>query len=647
MSVAAAAQRPVNLTEMTLEELLTVEITSAGKKAQLLRETAAAIYVITAEDIRRSQATTLPELLRQVPGLHVAREGTANWAIGIRGFNGSRANKLLVLMDGRTLYTPIYTGVDWNMQDTLLEDIERIEIVRGPGASVWGANAVNGIINIITKPAADTQGGVVMYDGGPRDGSTLNARYGGSLRGDQLQYRVFSKAFARKHLLDEDGNSPPGGWKGIRQGGRLDYAVTPRDDLSLTGEWSLTGMEDTVQEVTSLTAPFRSIVTEHDRTVAAFVTTEWRRQNGASEFGVRFFYDRNHQYERSGHDRNELVDTADVELTHRRRAWGRHDLVSGGGVRVVRDSIRPALDGWFAPDRRTALTYNGFVQDEIALFDAQLRVTIGSKFEWNDFSGAEVQPTARLAWIASPRHSFWAAASRAVRVPSREDVARYSISGLRVRNNQTTYRLRSGNADFQPETVVAYEAGYRLTPAASLSIDLTSFYNAYDGLETSERGVPFSSLAPIPGLVTPVHRRNGAYGATHGAEAAVFWTARDAVRFTATYSFLQMRMAVRPGSTYRSEEYEDDHPRHMFSLRSDADLPWDLEINGGLRLVDRIPDEEVPRYLDGDVRVSRPIVAGLRLGVSLENLLHRRRIEWDDDALVPSRSIRARFEWRF
>jgi iron complex outermembrane receptor protein len=648
-SALFAQQRvPVDLIEMSLEELLALEITSAGKKEQLVVETAAAVYVITDDDIRRSQATTIMELLRQVPGMQVAREDTGEWAISIRGFGSKAANKLLVLMDGRSLYTPVYTGVEWDGQDTLLTDIDRIEIIRGPGATVWGANAVNGVINIITKDAKDTQGGAVNYQMGSLEKGTIAARYGGAL-GDTAHYRVFSKYFNRRSMPDTDGATAWGGWESARQGGRLDWAPSSQDHVTITSEWSLNNVREIDDEITAATFPFEAVVEERDRTNASFLLGRWSRKHGnGSGFDVQFFHDRSRQYDARGSDRDESVATSDVEFQYHLNQHGRHDLVWGGGFRQVRDQVKGALDSWFAPTRFTARTYNGFLQDEVAWRDRSVRFTAGSKVEWNSFSGIEVQPTVRLLWLPSERHSLWTAASRAVRVPSRSEVHQYSIEDVEEDEGEVTYGLIFPSQLFKPEKLLAYEAGYRFIPTRRFSVDVSSFYNAYTDLETIDSGSAEETVLPVAGLMTPLVRSNGGYGKVYGAEVLAFWTVNAALQVSGSYARLQMRMD--PTGLAHDENgarIEEQSAPNMFFARAYADLPYRVEMNGELRYVGAIPGQEVDGYVDGNVHVSRAVTRGVRLHLSIDNLLHRHHAEWDEGGLVLPRSVRAGFDWRF
>lgn len=648
-SPVVAQQRPkIELVEMSLEDLLTLEVTSAGKKSQLIGDTAAAIYVITAEDIRRSNATTVMELLRQVPGMHVAREGTGKWSIGIRGFTQEDANKLLVLMDGRTLYTPLYTGVEWKAQDTLLEDVDRIEVIRGPGGALWGANAVNGVINIITKSAYDTQGGVASFQTGALENGTIGARYGGSV-GRTAHYRVFSKYFNRESLPDAAGVTPWGGWDAVRQGGRVDWAPTKRDDITISSEWFINNIREFDEETTPETFPFDTAVEERDRTTGAFVLGRWnRRQSRGGDLSLQVFYDRNRMSDAGGLDRDEWVETADVEFQHHMKFAPGHDIVWGGGFRQVRDRIRQSLDSWFTPDRFTARTYNAFVQGEVATRKRTVRLTGGSKLEWNSFSGVEVQPTARLLWAPAAQHSLWTAASRAVRVPSRFEVDQYSIEEPEDSDDGIVYDLIVPPQSFKPESVRAYEAGYRFLPTRRFSLDVSTFYNVYTDLQTIERGEQVASTLPIPGLMTQLTRTNAGYGNVFGAEILAFWTLSDSLQLSGSYTRLQKRLdSTGLPHNEDGERMDELYTPNMFFVRAYSDLPYGIELNGEVRYVGAVPGQDIGRYLEGNIHIARQVRRGLRLNVTLENALHGRHGEWDEGEMTLPRGVRAAVSWRF
>jgi iron complex outermembrane recepter protein len=635
---------------MSLEELLAVKVVSAGKKSQLITETAAAIYVITADDIRRVNASTITELLRQVPGIQVAREATGEWAISVRGFSDKHANKLLVLMDGRTLYSPLYTGVEWDIQDTILEDIDRIEIIRGPGASLWGANALNGVINIITKQADATRGGLVTYHVGALEHGSLAARYGGSL-GDNVAYRVFSKYFSRPSLQDATGATPPGGWDGFRLGGRVDWSPAGANVITVSGDWSLGSLFENDEEITSFTPPFESTVEELDKTATGFLLTHWsHRPSGGPAFDVRFFYDRNRQYDGNGHDKDESIETADLEFTQQLTLRDRHDLVWGGGFRQVRDTVQPAFDSWFDPTSYTARTYNGFLQDEIRLMDDAIRLTAGSKFEWNSFSKAEFQPTARVLWAPGQTHSVWTAASRAVRVPSRNEHDQFELDSISENEDGgVEYTLLAASPAFTPETLTSYEAGYRFVPAHGFSLDVASFYNVYGALQTIETEAASITTTPIAGLMTPLVRANNVDARVVGAEVTAFWTVSRSLQLSGNYTRLHMKLDAKPASNdENADAFEGKNAKNLFYVRAYADLPYKMTLAAEARYVGEIVGEGIPGYADGNLHLSRAIPGGVRLNLTLDNVMHRRHPEWDfGESLVASRALRASINWIF
>ena len=647
---AIAGQRPgVNLADLSIEELLAIRVVSGSKKSQLVTETAAAIYVITADDIRRQNASTLTELLRQVPGLLVAREATGEWAISIRGFNDKHANKLLVLMDGRTVYSPLYGGVEWDVQDLMLEDIERIEVIRGPGAALWGANAVNGVINIITKSSADTMGGLVALDAGTLERGAIAARYGGSI-GSKAHYRVFTKYFDRKSLQNAAGDTPWGGWTNFRQGGRVDLSPSQNDSIMVTGEWSHGNLRGPDNEIVSFTAPFESAVDEHDKTTASFLMTRWtRRLSEGSEFDLQIFHDRIHQYDGLGHDKDESIAMTDVEFSHHVKVLSRHDLVWGAGFRRVHDVILPAFDSSFTPGSFTARTFNSFIQDEIAL-RPQLRLTAGTKVEWNAFSKIEIQPTARLWWAPSPAHSAWTAVSHAVRVPSRSERDQDELDSIGENDNgDVEYEQLVASPLFESEQLTSYELGYRFVSAARLSVDVASFYNVYADLQTLETQQSLVTNEPIAGVMTPLIRANLVRGRVAGAEVTAFWTASNSVRLSGNYTRLFMRLHADPDSNDEdAEAFQEKNAENLFYLRAYADLPHRLDLTMEVRYVGAIVGEGVNGYAEGNVHVARLLGQGLRLSLSVENLFHARHAEWSfGESMTPSRSIRAGLDWGF
>ncbi len=402
-----------DLTELSLEELMSVEVTSVSKKKQKFSESAAAIFVITQEDIRRSGVTSIPEALRMVPGIQVARGSNNQWNISSRGFNERFTNKLLVLIDGRTLYNPLFAGVTWETQDTMLEDIERIEVIRGPGGALWGVNAVNGVINIITKHAQDTQGLLVSGVAGTEEG-IVSIRQGGS-HGSDFQYRLFAKYFNRDTSFNAMGAHDD--TRMFRSGFRTDWQPATQDHVMVQGELYTgdSGQQSTV--ATTPTFPFGFTTGNEDLEMSGgHVLTRWEHTwDSGSDMALQFFYDR---YERTENTIKATIDTFDLDFQHRFGFFGNQELLWGLEYRYWVDDLKNTAGISVFPDSETFDLLSGFLQDEITLIPDTLIITIGTKLSHNDFTGFEYQPSGRFLWKPIDGHSIWGAVSRAVRVPS-------------------------------------------------------------------------------------------------------------------------------------------------------------------------------------------------------------------------------------
>ncbi len=443
-----------DLGDASLESLMNMQVTSASKSPEKLAQVAAAMYVITQEDIRRSGGTSIAELLRMVPGLDVAQINGSTWAISSRGFNDRFANKLLVLIDGRTVYTPLFTGVLWDAQDTLLEDIERIEVIRGPGASLWGANAVNGVINIITKHPRDTQGGLVTAGAGDQERGFGAVRYGAKT-GDSGFYRFFAKSFRRGASADALGQDAGDDWYMLRGGFRSDWTLTPRDSLTVQGDIFNGNSGQVVPEIRSLAPvvvgnfPGRNIISGGD------VLARWSRTiSPRSETSLQVYYDRS--------DRDlivfkELRDTVDVDFQHHLAVGARHDIIWGLGYRFTTDQTQGSLTVSFNPASRGDNLNSAFLQDEISLVPDRLRLTVGIKVEHNDYNGSSVQPDFRLLWTPHPAHALWGAVSRAIGTPGRANSdTRYNASVFPGPGGVPIMVFLLGNPQEEAEEVWAY-----------------------------------------------------------------------------------------------------------------------------------------------------------------------------------------------
>ena len=488
-----AGQLPRDLTQLSLEQLMDIEVTTASRKKQKLSETPAAAYVITSDEIRRSTATSVPELLRQVPGLYVARIDANKWAISARGLNGRYANKLLVLVDGRSIYIPLFSGVYWEMQDTLLEDIERIEVIRGPGASMWGGNAVNGVINIITKRAEDTQGGLLTVASGTEQRGIGGIRYGVKIF-DDAHLRVFGKYTRRDNALLSTGLPAQDRSRGARGGFRLDFQESAKDQFTVQGDvydWQ----GDHMLLVPMMSPPYSSQIGARQAFSGSNVLARWNRVlSSASNLEFQFYFDRS-ELDHAG--LKEKRDTLDFDFQHRFWLGDFNEVIWGLGYRRSNDDLTSSFVYTFQPDRRNDDSYSAFVQDDVHLFSDTVRLTLGTKFEGvsfgypdgtPDYEKLTIQPNVRFMWLPTADHAFWGAVSGAVRNPSRADhdmrISAGVIPPFVEVNPSPLPALVTilGNRAFQPEHLRAYELGYRAMVTEEFSVDVTGFYNLYDRL---------------------------------------------------------------------------------------------------------------------------------------------------------------------
>lgn len=592
-TVAAAA----DLKRLSIEELMEIDVTSVSRRAERLHEAAAAIVLITQEDLRRSGVTSLPEALRLVNSLHVARQTQRDWAISARGFNITTANKMLVLIDGRSVYTPLFSGVFWDVQDTLLEDVERIEVIRGPGATLWGANAVNGIINVITRKAADTQGGLVTAGAGTEERGFGAARYGGTL-GESGHYRVYGKYFDRDSLVLANGaDARDSRWMG--QGGfRADWSASERDAFTLQADAYTGRTGETLRDDTNLDG--------------GNLLGRWsRRLAEDSDLELQVYWDRTHRYIPDLFE--EHLDILDLDFQHRFPVAERHDLVWGFGYRRHHDRVGNSDAVGFFPPRRDFDLFSLFVQDEVSLLGDRLAVTAGTKLEHNDSTGFEVQPSLRAAWKASERRTLWAAVSRAVRTPTRidEDVVFFLPNGSPI---------IEGSRAFESEEVLAYELGYRIQPYPELLLDVATFYNVYDNLRTQE---PLGS-APLPRVLL-----NNLEAETLGLELRVNTQPMQGWSLQMAYAWLDKDLRLEPGSRDPFGGLaEGNDPEHRATLRSLIDLPGGFELDGWLRYVSALPSPTVDDYMELDLRLGWRASDALELSLVGQNLLHESHAEF-------------------
>ncbi len=650
LTTSVVAQRSTaDLTTASLEDLMNIEITSVSKKEAKLFQSAAAVTVITREDIRRSGMTSIPDLLRMVPGMEVAQIDGSKWAVSARGFNGRFANKLLVLIDGRSIYSPQTSGVYWEAQDLMLEDIERIEIIRGPGGTMWGANAVNGVISIITKSAAETQGGLIVAGSGSQERGQAGIRYGAKI-GDAAHYRISGKYFTRMGLVDAAGVDANEGHKAFRGGGRIDWQLNNRDSLTFSGDLFLSKIRETSLAI-SPAAPFAPHTNTPGEFTGGHLLGRWARTfSPQSNMALKIYYDR---FSRDIFDMSERVNTFDVDFQHNLALGKKNDVVWGVGYRRVSDRTDStnSTPMRYNPAMRTVQLFSAFAQDEVILVKDRLRVTLGAKLEHNDFSGFELQPNIRILWTPRNHQTVWGSVARAVRAASRSDEdLRVNVAAFPGPGGMPVVLAIFGNPDLKSERVTAYELGYRAQAGAKFSLDVATFYNVYDRLVKTEAGAPFLETDPLPAhLVIPLNFKNPMRGETYGAETSLNVNVARQWRLAGSYSFIKINMRLDPLSRANgAEEVERSSPQHQFQFHSYVKLPRNLEFDAALYHVSRILN--VPRYTRVDVRLGWRFSENVEFSFAGQNLLDARHAEFGGSIAAKRlvrRSAYGKLTWRF
>lgn len=635
-----AVDEAQDLTNLSLEDLMKVEVTSVSRSPEKLSTASAAVSVITSDDIRRSGARSIAEALRFAPGLDVARLDSHQWAISSRGFNDVFANKLLVMIDGRSVYTPLFSGVYWDVQDTILQDVERIEVIRGPGATLWGANAVNGVINIITKAAKDTQGWLASGGGGTEELGFGGIRYGGKL-GEDAYVRVYGKYFNRDESKLSSGADAQDRWDMFRGGFRLDWQPADVNLITFQGD-VYTGTQAQTYAVPTFAPPFTAIIADDEEVSGGNLLARWSHTfSDESQMSLQAFVD---ETQRQSVIFREHRDTEDIDFQHQFALGQRQKIIWGGGFRRTADRTRGSTSVFLTPSHRASELLSAFAQDEISVVENRFSVTLGTKFEHNDFTGFEVQPSVRLLWTPRERHAVWTAVSRAVRTPSRaEDDLQINPPGV-----PPGFATIFGSRGFHSEKLIAYEIGYRVQPLSHLSIDLTAFYNDYDDLRSIEPLV----LAPVG----PAIAANGLQGETYGFEAAATIQAFDYWRLQSGYSYLQMQLHRHPGSfDFLTERFtESGSPHHQIFLRSSIDLGRYVEFDTTFRYVDNVilRGANIPSYFTMDVRLGWRPNRNWEFAIVGQNLLDDRHPEFAPSFIATQqteleRSVYAKVTWRF
>lgn len=613
----------------SLEDLMNIKITSVSKKPENLSRTPAAIYVITQEDIERSGARNIPDLLRMAPGVDVAQVDANRWAISIRGFNDLYSDKVLVLIDGRTVYTPIFSGVYWDQMDVPLNDIERIEVIRGPGGTIWGANAVNGVINIITKSAKDTQGASATLGAGSAEKTDDEVQYGGKI-GKKGYYRVFGHYADYGSLNDAAHRSDLDAWQLWHSGFRADLNPAGKNSATLEGDAFTTdagGLSTTGFKPNALNT---EIYDDKVANTGGSVLAKWSHTFSPRSSASLQFYDSYYSRVDSGFP--EKLNTADFEFQNHISLGSRHDVVWGLGYRDYNDDLGQGLFVTFNPAEKNYGLFSAFFQDEIRLTDA-LRLTVGAREEHNAFTGFEDEPGARLSWAINDKQTLWMSASKADRQPGRLDTdVMADVAVLPLPGGLTDDVTISGNPDFRDEQVRDYEVGYRAMITPKVSADLTSFYSFYHDLRTNEPiSNTFVFVPPPPHLDTLVTWTNAMHGQDYGAEAALNWSVTPRWKLSGSYSWLKMNLNLDPNSLdTTSVAQESQSPEHQFNIRSYLNITHSVSFDTALYYVSNVPAYFIPDYTRVDARLAWQINKWVQVSATGQNLLSPQHFEYAD-----------------
>ena len=605
---------PQELQRMSLDELMNINVTSVSKKSEPLSKAAAAVYVITNEDIRRSGATSIPEALRLAPNLQVARVSANSYAITARGFNSTTANKLLVMIDGRSVYTPLFSGVFWDVQDVMLEDVDRIEVISGPGGTLWGSNAVNGIINVIMRKSSDTQGGRVAVGGG-------NAEHGGAVRygarvNDDTTFRVYGKGFERTNTTRSRGESARDAWDKAQGGFRVDGGK-PSSKITFQGD-VYSGTEDQLA-ADDIGLQGGNLLGRWDKTL----------DNG-STIQLQTYYDRTTRNQPRSFE--EKLDTYDISMQYG-FDWGEdQQFVWGGGYRYSRDDVTNSVGLAFLPPQRNLGLANIYIQDTIKLSDS-LDLTLGGKLEHNSYTGLEVLWNTRLAWELSDQDLLWSSISRAVRTPSRLDKELFAPGKAPF--------ILLGGPGFESETLIAYEIGYRAQPSPRITYSVSTYYNDYDKLR---------SLEPTGAGAFPVVIANKMGGSAFGVEtwgsvrALDWWTLK--LGFNVMNENLKMDADSRDSA---GTSGAGNDPHYQVSLQSMMNLPHDVDVDFGVRSIGSLPKPDVSEYTALDVRLGWHATEDVEISLAGFNLLDNRHPEFGSFPTRSEigRSVYLKLQWDF
>ncbi|HEU5048372.1 MAG TPA: TonB-dependent receptor [Rickettsiales bacterium] len=622
-----------DLLNMSLQQLVNMDVTSVSKRDEKASQAPAALYVITQEDIRRSGMQSVPELLRMVPGLQVAQAGSNEWAIASRGFDGQFSNKLLVLIDGRTVYSPVFSGVFWDVQNLILEDIDRIEVIRGPGATLWGANAVNGVINIITKNAKDTQGTLVSAATGTQERVSTSARYGGT--SGNLAYRTYAQYFDYNQQHNLNGKGAGDAWDNGQGGFRMDWNGAGKDTGTLQGD-VYQGKENAIRTlpVTSTVSPSRfQLVNDTDHVSGMNVLGRWKHEfSSTSDITLQAYYDDTVRelFDYAANGTSFHTQTTDFDFQHNWTPNKYNEVTWGLGYRRITSITGNDFYVSFQPENYYENLYSSFLQDKISIVQNKLFLTVGSKFEHNDFSGFEYEPSARITWLPSDTQTVWAAVSKAVHTPNQSN---QDLSLVLAVPSGNTVVAEKGNPFADSEDVLSYELGYRVMPREDLSVDVTGYYNYYHDLASLSSGATSTRFDPFMGTYTyaPQVVGNANSGETHGVELASTWQATKNIKFNGSYTIYVSHLDIIGSSLVTRQ---GNAPNQQFSLRSYVDLPHNMQWDTMVYHVDQLPNVQsaaptsVPAYTRLDMRLGWVPMSGVDLSLIGQNLLRSEHQEF-------------------
>jgi iron complex outermembrane receptor protein len=623
---------PQELKSLSLEQLSQIEVTTPSKEPVKVIQSPTAVYVITGEQIKRSGATCIPEALRLAPGVEVTRIDSNKWAIGIRGFGDRFSRGVLVLIDGRTVYSTLLSGTYWEVQDTGMDDIDRIEVIRGPGGTIWGPNAVNGVINVITKDSKDTQGWQASAGGGNFEQGFANVRYGGG-NGSNITYRIYGKAFTRGPEDHPDGRNFDD-WRATQAGFRMDWAVDQRDSLTLQGDaYDEVAGESVV--ATSYTAPYSSVVDGNALLSGGNLLARWKRtQSEGNDIQIQAYYDRTTRGEPNF---GEIRNTFDLDYVQRIRAPGRQEIQWGLGSRFsLADDIEVVSGLTFLPNDRLDYLASAFLQDQIGLVPEKLSLIVGTKLLKTNFTHVEPEPSVRLLWTPSEKQSVWAAYTHALRTPSDAEENFFLTGYITTLPNGTPYFARfNANTNFAPEQLNDYELGYRRLFGPKFFLDIATFYNHYHNLFDEEiLAGPFAEDNPEPPhLLLPAQFGNGLLGSTMGFEIAPEWTITKFWQLRPSWSYLQMDITRAPHSldVGTAPGINGSSPRHEVTVQSSLDISKMLTFDFTYRYVSALPGQMVPAYSTGDAALAWRIRPELELSLVGQNLFQPDHFEFAGD----------------